>query len=243
MKRLAGGLVIALMLIGAGPPARPAPWIAVGEASPPRQERLTQNGGIKLARIFPKSLIVSESEVLFPNGRVLTPSRTLFIQTDDPNNIYCELKKRASIGVACLIDADRDGKFESYFITWPGTDYYFYSITSKEKIGSLSSQVPYHVVQPKAEVTDVNLWLYMPHRGVLGKKNTLDICYLRDDPVPRRGLFGKIPPTKFCRMYPLKVSDDPDNPTDIYGRQVSLVANADGSSDVRIKFPANDVEI
>ena len=243
MKRLAAAIIIALTLIGAGPPARPAHWIAIGEASPPRQERLTQNGGIKLARIYPKSLIVTESEVLFSNGRVLTPSNTLFIRTDDPGQIYCELKKRALIGVACLIDADQDGKFESYFITWPGTDYYFYSITSKEKIGPLSSQVRYHIVQPKAEVTDVNLWLYMPHRGVLGKKNTLDICYVRDDAVVHRGLFGKIAPEKFCRMYPLKVSDDPARPTDIYGRQVSLIANADGSSDVRIEFPANDVEI
>ena len=131
---LFGAVPISAQFIGI-PPTVVARWVTPSPAPAEQQVTLKEGQSVAFSALVPKRNLVSAEPFLDSQGKMLIPQGTHFIDADIVwgKNVglpaACSIERqKGNESHLCLVDTDRDGRFESYMKLYANSDYFFMSI-------------------------------------------------------------------------------------------------------------------
>lgn len=195
---LFGATPVSAQFIGI-PPAVVARWVTRSPAPADQQVALKEGESVTFSTLVPKRNLVSAEPFLDAQGKVLIPQGTHFIDADIVSGkntglpMVCSIERqKGNESHFCLIDTDRDGRFESFTKLYANSDYFFMSIARPSpKLGkaaialNLDSESPPIIADVKlyfenrAEWVKLNVFhfcVFSFHQSILGMKHAEPRC-------------------------------------------------------------------
>jgi hypothetical protein len=163
------------------PPTVVARWVTLSPAQAEHQVTLKEGQSAAFSALVPKRNLVSAESFLDSQGKVLIPQGTHFIDADIVwgKNIglpvACSIERqKGNESHLCLVDTDRDGRFESYMKLYANSDYFFMAIARPSpKPGKAAIALKPDSANPPI-VVDVKI--YFENRAELVKVNVFHFC-------------------------------------------------------------------
>ncbi|MFM5893626.1 MAG: hypothetical protein ACKOQM_04240 [Novosphingobium sp.] len=163
------------------PPTVVARWVTPSPAQAEQRVTLKAGQSAAFSALVPKRNLVSAEPFLDSQGKVLIPQGTHFIDADIVwgKNIglpvACSIERqKGNESHLCLVDTDRDGRFESYMKLYANSDYFFMAIARPSpKSGKSGIALSVEESSPPI-IADVKL--YFENRADWVKVNVFHFC-------------------------------------------------------------------
>lgn len=227
------------------PPTVTARWITIAPSGGDTTFSLAKGQSINFSALVPEQGLVSEEPFLDAGGKLLIPGGTRFVGADIVwgKNIglptACAIERqRGNESHLCLVDRDRDGRFESWMKLYSVSDYFFMSIARPSPKPGKTGIALVQDVSGSAITADVKL--FFESRADLAKVNVFHFCVFSFN----QSVLGIKRAEPRCSPMKVEIKDDKYPKVFQYlGGSVEFLTGAGANVSVRMTSPPAGVHL